>query len=469
VEHETRGRSGGLLLLLAAATVIACRAPRAHPPAAPALPAAPAVVDGPPRPTTDDREPSPPTQAGASPPGCPALDEAKLEPPACDAAVVKTPIPPIVDPTGALAPFHERVLALARGRATDHVRVAMYGDSNLTMDGVTGRLRRHLQARLGDGGHGWVSLARPWAWYRHEDVRHSGSWRHFRQIATSTNPVLDGHYGLANIAAESAGAGAAAWVATAGEGAPVGRSVSRFEVAYLRRPDGGDFDVLVDGQRRRTLTTRGTFEAAFERLEVDDGAHELRVVLAGHGTVRLFGVTMERDAPGVVVDSLGAGALNFEQMARVKASTRTPMVARRGWDLVVFQLGTNLFALEGNKAWVRAVLAEFRAALPGASLLLVTPADTMLDFNAPHSDPRILAVGEQLRELAFEIGVAFWDFRQAMGGDASIRAFITRGLAEPDRVHLTRGGAELMADRMLCALAADRRAYLAARPEAGCR
>jgi hypothetical protein len=227
--------------------------------------------------------------------------------------------------------------------------------------------------------------------------------------------------------------------------------------------------VLVDGKLTMTLTTRGAqFASASERITLPDGAHEIRAVLAGHGSVRLFGVTMERERPGIVVDSLGAGALNFEQMAHVKASTRTPMIERRGWNLVAFQLGTNMFALGLHKEWAKQVIAEMRAALPSASLMLVTPADYMLDYNDAHSDPRIVTVGEQLREIAAETGIAFWDFREAMGGDASIRSFIKRGLAEPDRVHLKKPGAELMADRMLCAMTKDLRAYLVTHPDAGC-
>lgn len=373
------------------------------------------------------------------------IDLARLAGPVCDDSVVKTAVPDIVDPAGSLSFFYERLAVLARGRATDHVRMAMYGDSNLTMDGITGQLRRHWQMRLGDGGHGWVSLARPWGWYQHEDARHGGTWRAFRQI------------------------GAAAWVGTAREGSPVGRRASRFDLYWLQQPSGGDLDVLVDGQRVTTITTRSTtFENGFRRFDLPDGPTELRAIHAGRGAVRLFGATMERETPGVVVDSLCAGALNFEQMAHAKSATRRPMVERRHWDLVAFQLGTNMFALSAHKDWAKAVIAELRASLPDASFLILAPADLILDVNDPHSDPRIVTIVRQLRELAAETGCAFWDLREAMGGDASIRAFIKRDLAERDRVHLKKAGAELMADRMLCALTKDLRAYLVTHPDAGC-
>ena len=39
-------------------------------------------------------------------------------------------------------------------------------------------------------------------------MRHDGSWRDFRQIAVSTHKTYDGHYGFANIAAETGSPGA---------------------------------------------------------------------------------------------------------------------------------------------------------------------------------------------------------------------------------------------------------------------
>ena len=350
----------------------------------------------------------------------------------------------ISDPKGSLSHVLARLHELADRRATDHVRMAMYGDSNLTMDQFTGRLRRALQGSLGDGGHGWVSLSRPWGWYQHEDVHHSGTWHLFREIATSTNQIKDAHYGLANMAAEGYLPGANAWVAT---------SASRFELYYLKQPTGGQLDIQIDGAPVKSLSTRNPeYEAAIEHFDVPEGDHELRAITGGHGAVRLFGVTMEHDTPGIVIDSLGAGALNFEQMAHVRTVTRRPMVERRAWDLVIFQLGTNMFAPKMHKEWAKQVLAEYRDTLPGASLLLMSPADTVESWNSAHSDPRIVTISRQLREVAEELGIAFWDYREAMGGDASMRTFMHKDLAEPDRVHLKKEGAYLMADRFLCAL-----------------
>ena len=151
----------------------------------------------------------------------------------CETNIIDAPVPPLVDPKATLASFYERVAGLARGSATDHVRIAMYGDSSLTADAATGRMRRQLQGRFGDGGHGYVALAQPWPWYSHNDVHHDGTWKMpaVRQIAPSNRKIADGHYGFANIASECAVPGCSAWVSTDPQkGSPIGWTASRFDL-----------------------------------------------------------------------------------------------------------------------------------------------------------------------------------------------------------------------------------------------
>jgi lysophospholipase L1-like esterase len=405
---------------------------------------------------------------------CPPLDAAKVAPFALDTSKVAAQPPEIVDPAHVMNHFYDRMAGLARGTATDHVRIAVYGDSNMTGDFITGAMRRTLATRFGDAGHGYVALGRPWSWYVHQDVRHGVDPKFWKMYATSTNRVADGYYGFANIAAESALAGARSWVETAEPSAPVGTTVSDFDLFFLKRPHGGSFDVKIDGAVARSIDTSSPdFDAGFEAFQVPDGPHKLECVVTGGGLVRLFGVALERSpAPGrfgAIVDSLGVGALNFEQMQHVNSKTRVEMLARRKYDLVVFLLGTNMFAPDQHANWVRNVLADFRAALPEAPILIMSPPDIVLSGTDVHSDPRIVALGKQLKEIAADQGAAYWDFRAAMGGDASIKTFVRKGLARPDYVHLTPSGAAIMGNRLVYALFEAMQPRLHEAAEAGCR
>ena len=419
-------------------------------------------------PATAPQEARPAVADAAAP--CPPIDAAKVAPFPVDDSVIATPVPALVDPKATLARFYGRVASLARGTSTDHVRIAMYGDSHLTADAGSGRLRRQLQGRFGDAGHGFVALSQPWAWYSHNDVHHDGTWKAFRQIATSTHKVIDGHYGFANMGSECAVPGCSAWVSTDPQPkAPIGWTASRFELYYLRQPNGGTFDVALDGTVARSLDTRAeAFEAAFERFDAPDARHELKVIIKGRGPVRLFGVTLEREEPSIEVDSLGTGSLNLEQMVNVKSDTRRAQLQRRGYDLVVIQLGTNVFGTPvENKKNAKIIVDELRAALPAVPILFLSPPDE-LEEQFKHSDPRIVAVSQTMRAVADENDTAFWDYRGAMGGDDGLLTFIKKGAAEHDRIHLKKWGYELLADRMLHALWNGLSTQLTAHPATGC-
>jgi hypothetical protein len=411
----------------------------------------------------------------AAPPApvCAEMDKALVAPFDLDTAVLKTKPPEIVDENHVLAHFYARVAELARGTAKDHVRIGVYGDSNMTMDYISGQMRRTLAARFGDAGHGYVALSRPWPWYVHQDVRHDIALRDWRQIATSTNQVGDGQYGFANMAAESSTAGATAWAQTASDAAPIGKSVRHFDVYYLKGSARGSFQIKVDGKVERTIDTSATdTEAGFEKIDVDDGGHKLEAVAVGNGKVRLFGTTMEREvAPnkfGITVDGLGVGALNFEQMQHVDSKVRIQMLEHRKYDLVVFLLGTNMFAPHLHAKWVDKVLKDFRAALPNTPILILSPPDIVLHGEDEHSDPRIVNLAKQMKDIAAKQNAAFWDFREAMGGDVSIKKFQKMGLAAGDYVHLSKDGGAIMGNRIVYSLFADMQGWLAKNVDAGC-
>jgi hypothetical protein len=383
-------------------------------------------------------------------------------------------VPDLEDASESLGPFYEKLAKLLRGRATDHIRIAMYGDSNMTMDFITGHMRRWWQGKLGDAGHGWVSMGRPWDWYHHMDVRHGAflsSWIHF---AVSTAPAADHLIGFAGIAAQSIHPNAVAYVQTADTGAPVGTTASRFDVYWLARPSAGSFKVVVDHQ---TIDEIDSFDyephAVFKRYELADAKHRFSLVASGDAPVRLFGVTMERmpeTGPSIVVDSLGCGAVSAKHMAtREDRALNEAMLAHRGYDLVLELVGSNMFeekdVLEGEWA---TIIGTHRAARPDVGVVMMSPPDMAETLASPHSVQRIVRVAQMKREIAANQKVAFWDFRQAMGGDLSIVRFRRHKMAWVDLIHLTEKGAAYMADRIDTAIVRGLSRWLEKHPDAGC-
>ena len=65
--------------------------------------------------------------------------------------------------------------ALLKGEG---VHIIHYGDSPTTADLITADARALFQHEFGDGGMGFVLIARPWAWYNHRGIEMSASnWK----------------------------------------------------------------------------------------------------------------------------------------------------------------------------------------------------------------------------------------------------------------------------------------------------
>jgi hypothetical protein len=282
----------------------------------------------------------------------------------------------------------------------------------------------------------------------------------------STDPAFDRLYGLTGIAAESAAMAGKAYVETAGDASPIGRTVDAFEVFYLARK-GVAFDVELDGKQQARVKSddEGVDGLGVHRVETTDGPHRLEIV--PRGVVRVLGVALERQKadPSFVVDSFGVGAMNSRAQATKNPKLETAMLKHRGYDLIIFHSGHNDgFTWRETPGALKKIIEMHRKALPDAPILMMTPADR--GKKRTFSFTRIAV--KQRREIADNLETALWDLWRAMGGEHSMARFKARGLAMSDYAHFSQAGGAWAGDRLLAALWEDLARYLKAHPKAGC-
>ncbi len=470
-EHPMVGKTTRTLLVMLAALAMPYASPRLG---------ALRIVRAPWDPAAPGAE-GPAAEAPASPPVPPAAGEQALpaseNAPTVNNALSAEPGPtlPNIDPgvratlrtvsiedaTGhALDPFFARLGRTDRREAGAVTRILHYGDSTIASDYVSGTMRRRLQARFGDTGHGFILIANPWEWYFHNDVLHAsdGEWTASR-LAGPTAP--DGRYGLGGVSFTSYGGGVA-WFGAATRG-EYGRKVSRFDVYYLEQPGGGDVELTLRGAPAERFSTRGDAKVSrVHSLHAPDGDSRLTLRAMGGGPVRLFGVALERDQPGVVYDALGSHAAMAVYWQRQDRAHWREQLALRDPALVVFQYGTNESDLAklDRDAYERALgdlVDELREAAAGASVLVVTPLDRA-EYRGGRvaTKPVILDLVAIQRRVALTHGVAFWSTFEAMGGEGSMARWTkTRPqLAGGDLTHPTPLGAEVIGDMLSDALVA---------------
>jgi lysophospholipase L1-like esterase len=252
-----------------------------------------------------------------------------------------------------------------------------------------------------------------------------------------------------------------------------GRAVSRFGVQYLEQPDGGVFEISVDkdAQVIRVQTAAQTLGLKERVIQVPDGEHrfELRVVKA---PVRAFGTWMERDVPGVVLDSIGIQGGRMRFLDKSDDAHWAAALQLRNPSLVVFQFGLNesadgfAYPMQRYRETSLAVLQQARKALPKTSCLVIAPNDTAVKKGTSIVSRGVMPhLVKVQRDVSAAAGCAFFNTWEAMGGLGSMPTWYGRGLGQPDLTHPTTIGADIIASWVFSALMDGYASYRATSPE----
>ena len=196
--------------------------------------------------------------------------------------------------------------------------------------------------------------------------------------------------------------------------------------------------------------------------DVADGPHRFEVRARGDGPVRLFGVAVERDQPGVILDTLGINGARSRYHLFWDDALYREHLTHRNPDLIVLAYGTNEAGdddvpIELYKHRLRNVLSRVRETVPHASCLLIGPSDRPRK-SGPRRRPRLrdrprtLQLVAAQRGLSEEFGCGFFDLVAFMGGPMSMVRWVEQGMASRDHIHLSRSGYERLGEVLFQAL-----------------
>ena len=397
-------------------------------------------------------------------------------------------------PAGTLDQLFVGLDAAERVDQRGRVLLLFFGDSHTAGDSMTSRMRTTLQNRFGDAGRGLVAAGRPATrHYYQRDVLYgtTGTWK----------AAVGGHrgdpepFGISGIRVYGQQKGAQLWVQTCGD-CQAGSRVAQLELFYYAAPDHGILRYRVDdGAWQQVPTKTAPIEPphpARQVISVADGPHKLTLEHGGGGPVDLFGVVMERQKPGVVLDSLGVVGRRLGSLRSWDWSIIGEQLATRDPRLVVLQYGTNEaddpdLDLEALAKYYDETILRIRAAAPTASILILGPPDVgvreagkacdRMGARPPKPGPKLERGSEAARAgnaptvipecewrtpavlgeivsvehaAALRNKVAFFDTFGAMGGPDQMHPWVT---AEPkvaykDHVHFTDIGYQRWADAL---------------------
>lgn len=406
---------------------------------------------------------APPQEAGV-PPYTAHADDAQA-----------TPHPLELPHPSALDSYFARLTRSDLGFAGQITRAVHWGDSVIANDNVTSTLRELMQARFGDSGHGFHLIAKPNASYRHRAIRFSDgeAWSRCYIINGCKS---DGHYGLGGTTVWSSG-GARSKFGTATD-ARNGQKMSRLEVWYAAEPRGGNVRVTLDGEHHVLQTTaedgQTGIEDRVERYLLEDGPHEFELRAAGGGRVRLYGVVVERDVPGVVWDGMAQLGAFSSRMLNFDPTHIHRQIELRDPALLVFEFGGNDLLLKASQLvryeeQYEQMIERFRGEAPPSGepderlpCLVISPVDHGQRTGARiESVPMMTAITDTQRRVANRQGCAFFDTWAAMGGKNAVARWRKAHppLISGDLAHLTHAGQRALGTMIYLALMQQYKAY----------
>lgn len=376
----------------------------------------------------------------------PKLKSTEPEPEIHIKTVETKPPPNLLDPKHALDHFYESLL---KGGT---VRILHYGDSPTTGDLITADARAALQKEFGDGGAGFVLIARPWAWYNHRGVEMDANSAWKIDIAGATS-VKDGMHGLGGVSFVGGPGAVAHWRV---------RWQAAIEIGYLAQPDGGTFAVDADDKELGTVDTAAENKAAgYTTFNIPQGASKFAVRVT-KGSVRLYGAEFHRTSHGVIYSALGINGANVTLLSHAFNEHHWAAELRHYKpDLVIVNYGTNESGYPDfvNKTWgpeMREVVRRLHTALPGVSIMLMSPMDRgerklAGEIQTMPVMPKLVQIESG---VAAETGAAFFNTFEAMGGKGTMARWYAAEprLVSADFIHPMPAGAKIVGELLYNAL-----------------
>lgn len=371
--------------------------------------------------------------------------------------------------------FHTMLSAVSSERIA---RVGIWGGSHMAAEFFTTELRQALQKRYGVGGAGHVNLlyGRPGLNLPVSAFCRTGEWREELPPRSASLPKIFSGLGLYAMTANTPQSALEIDVrSTHGK-----YRAHQVTLHFLRQPDGGTFDLLVDGENLGTLDTQGTHAIGVVEIKAAMPLSRIELRVSDAKSVTLLGLFAE-DHQGAVLDNFGVAGAAGNYWRGVEPELFKAAASERPYDAVVLAYGTN--DVTGNN-WnperyrqdYRQTLIAMRAAFPQAACILITPGDRVTRFYVKkivkvkvskrktvnktqvttHYDlltyPQRHAQAAAIQhELGDEYQCMVWDMSlvmRAMGGAYDLMKRSPPWMAN-DLIHLTPAGYREMARRFV--------------------
>ncbi|MEG2149891.1 MAG: SGNH/GDSL hydrolase family protein [Bacteroidaceae bacterium] len=328
---------------------------------------------------------------------------------------------------------------------TRSVRIAVFGDSFIEADILTGDLREMFQSHYGGCGVGFVPITSQTSGYRSTVNHNFGGWMSHAVTDTArfdrSKQGISGHYFIPQ---------PGAYVEARGQ-SKFGTHLDTCEIATLYFAAKGE--VNIQSTINKKFIGNHYFEAdsvmKLSRAQVKGRIGRIRWTIEKADTSLFYGFAMDGQH-GVAVDNFSLRGSSGLSLRSIPTKRLAAFNRQRPYDLIILQYGLNIATERGKdysayKKGMLTVIAHLKECFPQASILVLSIGDR--DYKTETGELRTMPGVRNLvryqQAIAAESHVAFWNLFTAMGGNESMAKLVHAkpSMANYDYTHINfRGG-----------------------------
>jgi len=364
-----------------------------------------------------------------------------------------------------LYPFFRNLDQIASGHKRP-TRILHFGDSQIENDRMTALIRYRLQRNFGGTGTGLVQAIPLYSGSLSYSQEEEGEWLRYTYFGKRDSTIAHKSYGIMGAFASIPTPEEDSWPMLYYRFNTSRRSgqVRRVRVFMHSYVDGASLAFRANDDFSDTIREipDGFSVADFRHFEE---MRELQINFNLPEGGRIYGISFESEG-GLQVDNIamrGGSGLIFTSMNR---GTQKSILDILSPGLILLQYGGNVVPYMNSSYYRRAFkrqLKFFKEVCPGTPVIVIGPSDMAIREEGHFvTYPGLESIRDALRDACLASGFGFWDLYEAMGGKNSMASFVEADppLANPDYVHFSNLGVNLVAEMFYNALMLEYKEYI---------
>ncbi|GIM48865.1 GDSL-type esterase/lipase family protein [Capnocytophaga stomatis] len=341
-------------------------------------------------------------------------------------------------------------------------QIIHYGDSQIEGDRITIYVRNRFQALFGGGGPGFIPIKVAYT-QNSVNIQASDNWLRFASFDRfKRKKVPHQKYGLYATLSRFTDYNPADTITVKKASFTVKpsstaynrlRKFTKFGLHYGNCSHPTKITVYQNGKLLKEDFLKADGKYHNFKLDFDQTPQEIKVELEGVTSPDFYGITLD-EAKGVRMDNVAMRGEAGRIFTRLNHENFRQMSAERKPDIFIFQFGGNTIPyIEQEKQitdYVRSLMQNIKwvkRSNPNASVIVIGPGDMSTSENGKMiTYPFLIKLNEEMKTQCLNHGVAFWSIYEAMGGENSMVAWVEKGMAASDYVHLKPKGTQIISE-----------------------